>query len=241
MASRRPEFEADDEPPVRKRRRVQRHRAEEVLFKSPEEHIVRLQNVARGCDVAALAQRLGKYGVFQRSRLVPCENGDFWDFYVHYYTESSREDALQGLDGNSFGDVPVMANRGSGTGETRKLGRDDCVDLANHLLGFDGWSHRIVALGEQASAPVHGAAFSASYKAVVGLTFAIRDDIEVRGEAEGECEGANVGDVLAGAKKRAINHALEQAFSGVAICVQHRKAIGLRVVARPGVSRSPAS
>ena len=181
---------------------------------SPEQHIVRVGNVPRITDVAALGTRLARFGPFQRSRLTRT-NGDF---YAHYYTASSARRAIAGLDGSSFAGVPLEAEAGRGTGAARPLGRDDSCDLANKFLGYQGWSHRV--------ASVAAAGASGSYRATVVVAFAKFPRSEAVGVAErsGDAGGA-------GGKKRAVDSALVAALSRVALLVPtgRDEAVAVRV------------
>ena len=186
--------------------------AEVVAFQSPERHVVRV-DAGPVDDYDAFAKMCGRYGAFQRSRLKRSALDGL--HFLHYYQESAAKRACRGLDCASFRGRPLATSRGTGTGDARKLGRDDCVDLANGLLGAAGWSHRIVSL-ERRDADGGGS----ENVAVVALTFTLAPrGFELRGRGVGVGAGARA-DAVEASKKRAVNHALEDAFAALRLRVR---------------------
>ena len=198
--------------------------AEEVLFRSPEQFIVRV-DAGRVRDVEALGRMCGRYGALQRSRLKASSSDG--KHFLHYYTRAASESALRGLDGASFEGRPLEVSRGMGTGAVRMLGRDDCVDLANTLLGFRGWSHRIVSLDRRRDSD------EVVFDATVAVSFALDPRLEALGRGEGRPNpGSTKADAFAASKKRAINHAIEASFRDVRLRVKRgKKATAVRLCA----------
>ena len=183
-----------------------------VQFDRPLAPVV-VSNISPSTSVDAVALTFASFGAFlkRRLRLLDSRDGETRYCFVHYFLRASAHAAVragqqpQHLDGRQ---LRLRWARDGPVDERAPLGAQECVDMANHFWGFNGWATELVAVKRE------GSAWSATVALVV-RSFGVRVEGAAANVTSDEHDQS---DAMNAAMKRAIADARVQAFRRLLLC-----------------------
>ncbi|XP_019627112.1 PREDICTED: RAD52 motif-containing protein 1-like [Branchiostoma belcheri] len=163
------------------------------------------------------------------------EERSYYYAFVKFYLARDAAKARAGLNGKYLiGRQPILVQHATKMKkrEPSPLPFSKCLDLANHFLGFDGWSSHVVSFGQDPESPQHDPN-SLRYICVM--------KIEIRGW-DLSCGGVGLGEktidptrpeervsLIGAAMKTAVNRALQNAFQKVILIVMDNKKVAVEI------------
>jgi len=204
-----------------------------VQFDRPLAPVV-VSNISPSTSVDAVALTFASFGAFlkRRLRLLDSHDGESRYCFIHYFLRESAHAAVRAaqqqlhLDGRQ---LRLRWARDDPADERAPLGALECVDMANHFLGFNGWATELVAIKRE------GSAWSATVALVV-RSFGVR----VEGAAANvTSDESDQSDAMNAAMKRAIADARVQAFRSLLLCTLDGKCAHIAVTPGAAEARQP--